>query len=366
MQRMYLYLFTKHKSCTCHTLVNISLRSAPRSRKISQSQQRCPPAPPACVVITAAAAGPPCAASPLPGPPPSRPGPPPWSQISLWWKGLSTTYYENPWAYYLLFISNPQIYDVHLKSRCTLTYVLHLSKRNFHFMAVRSSSFKLVNSLVYNRWSIEQRSVILLMFNRFVSVLSSWDTVLTVQPRMLSATGLLRLQACRVPVWSVRSTGRSKPVVADRGWSLPAHNVLVQLATSSVTRNLHLELRSRNCLSRIADKINHVLQRIQIFEAGHRGCEGRSRICLIMHQLDALGWTCHRVLMTLETEESMSSRDRKLYVMPKKAASGFSWAFCFSWLTVYTSVMESTAETEAAAHWRNAGSLFTRRHIVLW
>lgn len=56
-----------------------------------------------------------------------------------------------------------------------------------------------------------------------------------------------------------------------------------------------------------------------------------------------------RALITLETEESRSSLETKLYVMPKKA-SGFSWALCFSWLTVYTSVMESTAETQAAPH----------------
>lgn len=53
--------------------------------------------------------------------------------------------------------------------------------------------------------------------------------------------------------------------------------------------------------------------------------------------------------MTFETEESRSSLDMKLYVMPKKA-SGLSWAFCFSWLTVYTSVMDSTAETKPATH----------------
>lgn len=55
--------------------------------------------------------------------------------------------------------------------------------------------------------------------------------------------------------------------------------------------------------------------------------------------------THHRVLMTFETEESRSSLEMKLYVMPKKT-SGFSRAFCFSWLTVYMSVMESTAETK--------------------
>lgn len=66
-----------------------------------------------------------------------------------------------------------------------------------------------------------------------------------------------------------------------------------------------------------------------------------------MHPLSALVWTHHRVLMTFETDESRSSLEMKLYVMPKKA-SGFSWAFCFSWLTVYTSLMESTAETKAA------------------
>lgn len=55
--------------------------------------------------------------------------------------------------------------------------------------------------------------------------------------------------------------------------------------------------------------------------------------------------THHRVLMTFETEESRSSLEMKLYVMPKKT-SGFSRAFCFSWLTVYTSVMESTAEAK--------------------
>lgn len=40
--------------------------------------------------------------------------------------------------------------------------------------------------------------------------------VLTLQPSVFSATGLLRGQACRVPVWSVRSTSRSKPVVAEK------------------------------------------------------------------------------------------------------------------------------------------------------
>lgn len=54
--------------------------------------------------------------------------------------------------------------------------------------------------------------------------------------------------------------------------------------------------------------------------------------------------TRQRVLMTLETEESRSSLDMKQYVMPKKG-SGFSWAFCFSSATVYTSEMESTAHT---------------------
>lgn len=70
---------------------------------------------------------------------------------------------------------------------------------------------------------------------------------------------------------------------------------------------------------------------------------------LTAHPLYALVWTCHRVLMTFETEESRSSLEMKLYVMPKKA-SGLSWAFCFSWITVYTSVMESTAETKTAPH----------------
>lgn len=50
--------------------------------------------------------------------------------------------------------------------------------------------------------------------------------------------------------------------------------------------------------------------------------------------------------MTFETEESRSSLETKLYVMPKKA-SGSSRAFCFSWLTVYMSVMDSTVETKA-------------------
>ncbi len=63
----------------------------------------------------------------------------------------------------------------------------------------------------------------------------------------------------------------------------------------------------------------------------------------------AFVWTHQRVLMTFEKEESRSSLEMKLYVMPKKA-SGFSPAFSFSWLTVYTSVMESTAETTAAPH----------------
>lgn len=65
----------------------------------------------------------------------------------------------------------------------------------------------------------------------------------TVQPSVFSATGLLRLQACTVPVWSVKSTSRSKPVVAEKAWSPPGQNWLVQLCMSSVTWNLHLELR---------------------------------------------------------------------------------------------------------------------------
>lgn len=57
----------------------------------------------------------------------------------------------------------------------------------------------------------------------------------------------------------------------------------------------------------------------------------------------------HRVLRTLVMEESRSSLETKLYVMPKKNSAP-SWAFCLSWLTVYTSVMESTAETKLAPH----------------
>lgn len=67
----------------------------------------------------------------------------------------------------------------------------------------------------------------------------------------------------------------------------------------------------------------------------------------LMNLLCVLAWTHQRFLMTFETEESRSSLEMKLYVMPKKA-SGLSWAFSFSWLTVYTSVMESTAETKTA------------------
>lgn len=62
-----------------------------------------------------------------------------------------------------------------------------------------------------------------------------------------------------------------------------------------------------------------------------------------------LSWTHHRVLMTLVIEESRSSLETKLYMMPKKS-SALSWPFCFSWLTVYTSVMESTAETRLPPH----------------
>lgn len=62
-----------------------------------------------------------------------------------------------------------------------------------------------------------------------------------------------------------------------------------------------------------------------------------------------LSWTHHRVLMTLVIEESRSSLETKLYMMPKKS-SALSWAFSFSWLTVYTSVMESTAQTKLATH----------------
>ncbi|MEQ2207694.1 hypothetical protein XENOCAPTIV_017012, partial [Xenoophorus captivus] len=71
---------------------------------------------------------------------------------------------------------------------------------------------------------------------------------LTVQPRVRSATGPLRLQACRVPVWSVKSTNKSKPVAAERGCSLPGQSWLVQTCMSSSTRNLHLALREENLI----------------------------------------------------------------------------------------------------------------------
>lgn len=55
------------------------------------------------------------------------------------------------------------------------------------------------------------------------------------------------------------------------------------------------------------------------------------------------GWTHHRDLTALDREESRSNLEKKLYVIPEKG-SRLSWAFCFSWLTVYTLVMESTAD----------------------
>lgn len=82
------------------------------------------------------------------------------------------------------------------------------------------------------------------------------NMVLTVQPSICSATGPLRLQACRVLVWSVKSTSKSKPVEADRAWSLPEHSWLVQV--SSVTWYLHLELRQEHLteLSHAERKLN--------------------------------------------------------------------------------------------------------------
>lgn len=53
--------------------------------------------------------------------------------------------------------------------------------------------------------------------------------------------------------------------------------------------------------------------------------------------------------MTLMMEESRSNLEMKLYMMPKKN-SALSWALCLSWLTVYTSVMESTAGIKLAPH----------------
>ena len=153
------------------------------------------------------------------------------------------------------------------------------------------------------------------------------------QPSVFSATGPLRLQACRVPVWSVKSTSRSKPVVADKAWSLPGHCWLVQLCTSSVTWNLHLELKQKR------------KQTEEWFIDRSR----KQIVTLIMYPFHPLLWAHHRVLMTFEMEELRSSFEMKLYVMPKKA-SGVSWVFCFSWLTVYTSLMESTTQTKAAPH----------------
>lgn len=117
-------------------------------------------------------------------------------------------------------------------------------------------------------------------------------TVLTVQPSIFSATGLLRVQLCRVPVWSVRSTSRSKPAVAEKSWSLPGQNWLAQLSPSSLAMNLHLELRQMV-------EVKH--QRIR------RGNNSTFTLC---------DWPHHRVRMTFETEESRSSLEMKLYAMP--------------------------------------------------
>lgn len=87
----------------------------------------------------------------------------------------------------------------------------------------------------------EQRAVA--FRNLHVLKLDNFKTVLTVQPSSCSAAGPLRLQACRVLVWSVKSSSKSKPAEADRGWSLPEHSWLVQVCVSSVTWYLHLELR---------------------------------------------------------------------------------------------------------------------------
>lgn len=73
----------------------------------------------------------------------------------------------------------------------------------------------------------------------------SWVILLTVHPSVFSASGLLRVQLCRVPVWSLKSSSRSKPVVAEKVWPFPGQNWLVQLIASSVAMNLHLELRKR-------------------------------------------------------------------------------------------------------------------------
>lgn len=166
----------------------------------------------------------------------------------------------------------------------------------------------------------------------------------TVQPSVFSATGLLRLQACTVPVWSVKSTSRSKPVVAEKTWSLPGQNWLVQLCMSSVAWNLHLELRQERKQTE-GLLIKHVFNSARSNDWSKT--PGSWGLDCLMNLLCVLAWTHQRFLMTFETEESRSSLEMKLYVMPKKA-SGLSWAFSFSWLTVYTSVMESTAETKTA------------------
>lgn len=67
--------------------------------------------------------------------------------------------------------------------------------------------------------------------------------------------------------------------------------------------------------------------------------------------------------MTLVMEESRSSLETKLYVMPKKN-SALSWVFCLSWLTVYTSVMESTAETKPAPHTYIYSQTETPQHLL--
>ena len=83
--------------------------------------------------------------------------------------------------------------------------------------------------------------------------------------------GLLRAQPCRVPVWSVKSTSRSKPVEAEKAWSLPGHSWLGQLCVSSITCNLHLELRCEReqTEQRIVYQMNVF---IHMIEVEHQSC----------------------------------------------------------------------------------------------
>lgn len=109
----------------------------------------------------------------------------------------------------------------------------------------------------------------------------------TVQPRVCSATGPRKLQACRVPVWSVTSTSRSKEVQVASGRSPPGHSGLLQRCSSCCTRKRHLALGGR---------------------AGQRKVAGT-----VMHSGIVWGSELEyqRVLTTLDTDESRSSLETK-------------------------------------------------------